>query len=86
MTTQTINNYDRIIDGFITYVGSLLGIVGALLVASNSDVSAYGYICFTGSSVLLLLWSIKDKINHQLYMNLTYTAVNLYGLYNWFQP
>ena len=61
------------------------GMIGSILVASNTSVGAYGYILFLLSSVTssALLW--KDKAQRALLaLNIFYIGVNIFGLTRWF--
>lgn len=82
LTPQSI--FNAFIQSPSTFIGSFCGIAGALLVASNSMFSQYGFIALLISSVLLLRWSIKDRISHQICLNAVFVGVNLFGLYRWF--
>jgi len=65
------------------WVGAALGVIGAILLAFNFELSKYGYVFFLLSSVSLSVWAITDKQYHQLMMQLVFTVINTIGLYKW---
>jgi hypothetical protein len=69
---------------FLKYIGEIGGIVGALMVATNTDLSAYGYIFFTSSSVAWTIAAFFMKEWSLMRMSLVFTVINFFGLYQWF--
>jgi len=69
---------------FLKYIGEIGGIVGALMVATNTDLSAYGYIFFTSSSVAWTITAFFMKEWSLMRMSLVFTVINFFGLYQWF--
>ena len=67
----------------IKWLGSITGIIGALMLALNNDYSAYGYIFFTISSFILTYEFLKDKIASMVWMQLIFLSINLLGVYKW---
>jgi nicotinamide riboside transporter PnuC len=53
------------------------------MLASNTQVSPYGYIFFLLSSLCLLGWAFSEKHKNQLTMQAVFFLVNTYGIYNW---
>jgi len=68
----------------LKYIGEIGGIVGALMVATNTDLSAYGYIFFTSSSVAWTIAAFFMKEWSLMRMSLVFTVINFFGLYQWF--
>lgn len=68
----------------LKYIGEIGGIVGALMVATNTDLSAYGYIFFTSSSVAWTITAFFMKEWSLMRMSLVFTVINFFGLYQWF--
>tara|TARA_R110001632_G_scaffold51952_1_gene129189 strand:- start:71 stop:289 length:219 start_codon:yes stop_codon:yes gene_type:complete len=68
----------------LKYIGEIGGIVGALMVATNTPLSAYGYIFFTASSVAwtIVAWRMKEW--SLMRMSIAFTTINFIGIYNWF--
>ena len=68
---------------FLDYIDTLCGICGALMLASNIWLSAYGYILFLLSSIFLLAWAIATRFDNQIPMQGIFLMINMTGLYNW---
>jgi hypothetical protein len=61
-----------------------MGVLGAILVASNTEFSKYGFLAFLVSAIL---WAtvaqiIKDRA--LLSLQITFMCVDLFGIYRWF--
>ena len=69
----------------IAWIASVLGIVGALLVAGNISQSAgfAGYILFTLSATAWCYVAHQTKQNQLLIMNTIFLAINIFGIVNW---
>ena len=67
----------------IKWIGSITGIIGALMLALNNDYSMYGYIFFIISSFLLTFDFIKDKLYSMTAMQAIFLMINLIGAYRW---
>ena len=63
--------------------GANTGIIGAILLALNISISAYGYLFFLISSVSLAYWGQLNNYKHQRKMQIVFTVVNSVGLYRW---
>jgi nicotinamide riboside transporter PnuC len=68
----------------LKYIGEIGGIVGALMVATNTDLSAYGYIFFTASSCAWTLAACQMREWSLMRMSLVFALINFFGLYQWF--
>lgn len=66
-------------------IGCILGMVGASLIAFRLSVFA-GYVHFLASSLLLAVWSLKWRLRWMLYMQITFTVINIIGLIHWSHP
>lgn len=64
-------------------IGGRCGIAGAVMLSMNNVLSPYGYVLFLISSLCLLYWGRANNFRHQIEMQLVFTAVNTFGLYNW---
>ncbi len=65
------------------WIGTGAGILGAVLIALNLNVNHYGFALFLVSS---LLWSAIALIQREqslLVLQITFTAVNVLGLWRW---
>ena len=68
----------------LKYVGEVGGIVGALMVALNSDaISAYGYIFFTASSISWTIAATWMKEWSLMRMSFAFCIINFLGVYQW---
>ena len=67
----------------IKWVGSITGIIGALMLALNNDYSMYGYIFFIISSLALTYEFYRDKITSMLLQQFIFLTINLLGAYKW---
>lgn len=52
----------------IGWVGATCAALGALLLASRTDLSSWGWVLFLASSSLLFGWSLVERHKHQLMM------------------
>lgn len=68
---------------FFAEFGANTGIIGAVLLALNISISAYGYLFFLMSSVSMTYWGQVNNYKHQRKMQLVFTVVNSIGLYRW---
>lgn len=66
-----------------SWVGSLSGPMGAVLLAANIRASKYGYILFTLSSVLMCVAAYTKGDNPVLVQNVLFSLINGFGLYRW---
>ena len=69
---------------FYEWSGCCLGLVGALLLATNTRVSRYGWWAFLGSNIALVLLSLAIERNGLLLQQTGFTATSLLGLYRSF--
>lgn len=69
----------------LSSTGMILGLVGAVLVASNSGLGFLGYAIFTGSSLLWCTYAFITKQINLLITNIGFLSINVYGLYNFLE-
>lgn len=67
----------------LEWVGSLCGIGGALLMARNTRQSPFAYPLWIVSSIALVLFSLATEHRGLLLQQITFTGINLLGLYRW---
>lgn len=67
----------------IAWLGSLLAVSGSLLLALRLDVSGWGWVLFTVSSLALFTWSLIERHTHQAMMQGVFLCTNLLGVYRW---
>lgn len=66
------------------WTGTLLAIVAAIMVASNTDISKYGYPIFMVSSMFWSYVAIKMKDQALLLLQVVFICIDGFGIYNWF--
>ena len=59
-------------------------IVAAILVASNTEVTKWGFVLFTLASVLWVAAGLADRIYSLATLNAVLLVVNLVGVWRWF--
>lgn len=64
-------------------IGSITGIIGALMLAMNNEYSGYGYIFFIISAITLTFAFYRDKITSMLLQQLIFLTINIYGGFQW---
>lgn len=67
----------------VEYTSTAAGIVGALLIAVNLNVVAWGYVFFLVSSLGWFLVACSKREPALAILNIVFMAVNLLGLYRW---
>ena len=67
----------------IAWIGTICGIIGALLVAANNGFQNVGYIFFLVGSIFSLMTSIKEKNTSNITLWTVFLSVNLYGVTNY---
>ena len=67
----------------IAWIGTICGIIGALLVAANNGFQNVGYIFFLVGSIFSLMTSIKEKNTSNITLWTVFLSVYLYGLTNY---
>ena len=64
--------------------GTLLAIVAAILVASNSEFSKYGYPIFMVSSFFWSYVAIRLDDRALLLLQIVFICIDIFAIYNWF--
>lgn len=64
----------------VGWTGTVFGILGAMLVASNCGVNDIGYILFTVGAGFSLTNSIKMRDNANITLWLVFFIINIFGL------
>ncbi len=75
--------YYQRVSKFIEWTGSLTGVSAAVLLALNMSISGWAYVFYLLSSVLLLIWGLREKAYGVAFQNLVFIAINLLGIYRW---
>lgn len=73
----------RNISQIIEWAGSLTGVSAAILLALNIPVSAWAYVFYLFSSILLMIWGYREKAHGVAFQNLVFIAINILGIYRW---
>ncbi len=68
---------------FLKLIGEIGGIIGALMVATNTGISAYGFLFFTISSIAWSIAAWRMKEYGLMRMSLAFTAINVLGIVRW---
>ena len=63
------------------WTGSLLGLLGALLLATHSRLSRFGWIAFIAANVATIVFAIGISRYGLLLQQIGFTATSLLGLY-----
>jgi len=64
-------------------VGTVAGISGALLLSANVQYSAYGYVLFLLSSLMLLGHARLIRAKWLLALQTCFLVTNMNGIYHW---
>lgn len=71
---------------YVEWVGSISGILGALLIASNTRLSHWGWWLFLMSSVLMCVFAIGIGASGVLALNMCFVATNVLGIVRVWYP
>jgi hypothetical protein len=66
---------------FYEWTASILGLLGAFLLATNSRISRYGWVVFLIANVAMIAFAIKVEAHGLLLQQLGLMGTNLLGLY-----
>lgn len=67
----------------LEWVGSILAVSAAILLASNISISPWAFVLYLMSSVLLTIWGLSRKAYGIAMQNAVFTVINLVGIYRW---
>lgn len=68
------------------WAGTVLAIIGTLLLALNCDYSRYGFACNLLASACLVAYAAWNNTLPILALNAVMVVVNIVGLLRWFDP
>jgi len=74
---------ERVVMGFLKWTGAAMGVSGAFMVASNNEVSGYGYIPFLIGAIFIVIAFARQKEWSMVFLHGIYGAINLYGIFKW---
>ncbi len=67
----------------VKWLGTATGIAGALIIAMNLGLVVAGFVLFLVSSIL---WSVVSWVQREtslLVLQVTFTVINVLGIYRW---
>ncbi|ELQ8317916.1 hypothetical protein R2571_006824 [Pseudomonas aeruginosa] len=70
----------------LEWVGAICGVLGALIIASNTRLSPWGWWLFLLSSVSLCGYAVLAQAWGLLLLNCCFVFTNLTGLVRWWLP
>lgn len=70
------------IDKVLSTIGLWAGVIGAMMVASNTGLFFIGYTLFFLSSITWVAYAIRTKQMNLMIMNIIFGFINAIGLYN----
>lgn len=68
------------------WLGSLTGLLGAGLLATNSGIAGYGFVAFLLSNACWMWVGMRRQMPAMLVMQAGFTATSLLGIYRWLLP
>lgn len=69
------------------WAGSILGLLGSFLLATNSQVSRHGWIAFFVSNLAMMVFAFKIDADGLLLQQVGFTGTTLLGIYRfWLAP
>jgi|TARA_R110001606_G_C15404705_1_gene654285 nicotinamide riboside transporter PnuC len=66
------------------FLGAVVGVIGAALVASHSEYADWGFVCFLVSNVMFITFALQLKLNWLLIMQVVFTVTSIVGIYQGF--
>lgn len=83
MGERTICHQEREMLMKLEWIGTVFGILGAVIVALNIDISGYGFVLFLISSVSWAVVGLRERREALWTINLVFTFVSCLGIYRW---
>lgn len=71
---------------YFEWIGSLCGVLGALVISTNTRVSPWGWWLFLVSSLSLCGYAVLVEAWGLLLLNGCFVATNVTGLIRWWYP
>ncbi|MEW6283016.1 MAG: hypothetical protein AB1758_30665 [Candidatus Eremiobacterota bacterium] len=68
---------------FTEWAGALTGLLGAALLATNSDISGWGFVAFLVSNLFWIAFGLLNKTYGLLLMQAGFTLTSIVGVYRW---
>jgi hypothetical protein len=70
---------------FFQYGGSVLSLLGAIIVSRNNYFSKWGFVIFAFSNLLLGAWAYDVSAWGVFGLNIAFMCINVYGILKWFK-
>lgn len=67
----------------ISWLGTFFGMLGAVLVAANTGMQDFGYICYLLGAIIWLVVSIVRKDNSGILLWGFFAIVNIFGIFSY---
>ena len=67
----------------LKWFGTILGVAGALMVALKLPISGWGFVLFLLSSVAWSVAAYRMNERSLLFLQLTFSVINILGIYRW---
>ena len=75
--------YSEVVVEIVGWIGSVVGSIGAVLLALNIRASKYAYVLYFTSSLLMVIFAFATGEKQVLFQNAVFTIVNGIGLVRW---
>lgn len=82
MTKQTETKTNRLVN-VAGWIGSILGLIGSLLLALNVSFSWFGFLAYLGSNMAWFYHGVATRTWSMVIMQLGFTATSFLGVFNW---
>jgi len=69
----------------LKWLGTVAGILGALLIAANILISGWGFVLFLVSSLSWTAAGLVMRDRPLVALNATFTAINVLGIVRWLE-
>lgn len=67
----------------IEWTGSVMGLIGAFLLALNTQISGWGFVAFLVSNLFWIVFALRQKAWGLLTMQAGFTASSVLGIVRW---
>jgi hypothetical protein len=67
-------------NGVLEWSGSIIGMLGAALLASHGPRARFGWLCFLLANVCLIAWSVRVAAHGLLLQQLVFSCTSVLGL------
>ena len=71
---------------YLQWIGCVVGVLGAYLLALNNRRSGWGFVSFLMSNVCWMAFGLLTKAPGMVFMQVAFTATSLLGIYRWMSP